>query len=346
MRGLEENTLEVLVADTGSTTTTYTDTSVTPGATYVYSVIVLKGGDVGNEFPRLTLQLAAPPAVPVIITKGDVTVEEGETMVVMLMVTDEDTETADLTWSISGGTDNGHFTVTDGGVLAFASAKDFEAPDDADTDGTYEVAVQVSDGENTTSSVISVTLSNLNEAPRVRSPTTFTVAEGATAVGMLTAVDAETPMADLVWSKSGGANHDHFLLSAQGIMTFQTAKDFEAPDDANVDGTYEVTVQVSDGDRTTTVDIVVTLSNLNEPPTADAGTDQEDVEQGATVDLSGAGTDPDAGDILTYTWTQTVGTTVTLSAPMAAETTLTLPINLAEGETLEFTLRVTDAAGL
>ena len=35
-------------------------------------------------------------------------------------------------------------------MLSFASAKDFEAPDDADADGAYEVTVRVSDGANET----------------------------------------------------------------------------------------------------------------------------------------------------------------------------------------------------
>ena len=88
----------------------------------------------------------------------------------------------------------------------------------------------------------------------------------------------------------------------------------------------------------------MTLSNRNEAPTADAGDDQENIAEGATVTLSGAGTDPDAGDTLTYAWTQTGGSTVTLASAPAP--TFTAPIGLTEDETLAFTLRVTDAGGL
>ena len=40
------------------------------------------------------------------------------------------------------------FTISESGVLAFAAAKDFETPDDADSDGDYQVTVRVTDGAN------------------------------------------------------------------------------------------------------------------------------------------------------------------------------------------------------
>ena len=57
--------------------------------------------------------------------------------------------------------------------------------------------------------------------------------------------------------------------------------------------------------------VVVTVGEqppVNQAPTADAGDDQT-VAAGATVNLDGTGSsDPDAGDTLDYTWTQTGGT--------------------------------------
>ena len=105
-------------------------------------------------------------------------------------------------------------------------------------------------------------------------------------------------------------------------------------------------MRVSDGDRSDTANIRVTLSNRNEAPTAAAGVDQVGIEEGATVTLSGTGEDPDAGDTLTYAWTQTGGSTVTLSAASAATTTFAAPTELTEDATLTFRLRVTDAGRL
>ena len=64
-------------------------------------------------------------------------------------------------------------------------------------------------------------------------------------------------------------------------------------------GSYRVTV-LSDGGLADTQDLTVALTNRNEAPTANAGADQADIEQGARVSLSGSGADPDAGDTLSF----------------------------------------------
>ena len=370
------------------------------------------------------------------------TVVEGETAVGTLMAMDPDTPAADLVWSTAGGADSGHFTLDESGVLRFASTKDYEAPDDAGGDGTYELMVQVSNGTDDATASIRVSLSNRNEAPtanagadqsaveegatvtlsgvgedpdagdalqyawtqtagatvmlstpsaatttfaaptgltedlvlmftlrvtdagglsaedevaitvtlrgglKIVGPTSFTVVEGETAVGTLMAMDPDTPAADLVWSTAGGADSGHFTLDESGVLRFASTKDYEAPDDAGGDGTYELMVQVSNGTDDATASIRVSLSNRNEAPTANAGADQSGVEEGATVTLSGIGDDPDAGDALQYGWTQTGGAMVALSTPSAAATTFAAPTGLTEDVVLTFTLRVTDAGGL
>jgi hypothetical protein len=93
---------------------------------------------------------------------------------------------------------------------------------------------------------------------------------------------------------------------------------------------------------------VIFLANLhqgvasNAAPTANAGTDQVDVEPYTTVTLTGSGTDSD-GTIASYAWTQTGGTTVTLSGTGTTRT-FTAPALMA-GDTLTFTLVVTDNLG-
>ena len=373
------------------------------------------------------------------------TVVEGETAVGTLMATDADTPPADLVWSPAGGADSGHFTLDESGALRFAVPKDYEAPDDAGGDGTYELTVQVSDGTDAATAAIRVALANRNEAPTANAgadqsgvqegatvtlrgggedldagdmlqyawmqtgdatvtlstpvaatttfaaptgltadvvllftlrvtdagglsaadtvavtvvrgggqtgleivgPTSFTVVEGEAAVGTLMATDADTPPADLVWSSAGGADSGHFTLDESGALRFAVPKDYEAPDDAGGDGTYELTAQVSDGTDAATAAIRVALANRNEAPTANAGADQSGVQEGATVTLRGGGEDPDAGDMLQYAWMQTGDATVTLSTPAAATTTFAAPIGLTADVVLLFTLQVTDAGGL
>ena len=221
-------------------------------------------------------------------------------------------------------------------------------PGSGDTLGiTYEVpdtgAIRDADGLE----AVGVTWAKVGlAAPKPTGGHAYTVTEGDTDVGTLEATDEDTPFEDLVWLMSGGDDASDFSLGEDGVLTFAAAKDFESPDDTDTDGTYELTVQVSDGGRSATTDITVTLANLNEAPNANAGSDQANVAAGATVTLSGSGSDPDASDTLNYEWRQTNGTNVTLSTPTAAETTFAAPNDAAADLSLVFVLKVTDAAGL
>jgi hypothetical protein len=78
----------------------------------------------------------------------------------------------------------------------------------------------------------------------------------------------------------------------------------------------------------------------NQPPNVNAGSDQQ-VLPGETVTLDGTGsTDPD-GTIASYSWSQTAGTSVTLSSSTAARPTFTAP-SVSTGDALTFKLTVTD----
>ena len=104
---------------------------------------------------------------PVIVDVGPFTVSENQTAVATLTATDEDTASADLVWTIEGGADESAFELSTAGVLTFAEAKDYEAPDDADADGAYEVDVMVTDGVNrglfATAALLTVRLADVDE---------------------------------------------------------------------------------------------------------------------------------------------------------------------------------------
>ena len=79
--------------------------------------------------------------------------------------------------------------------------------------------------------LVSPVLGQTSVAPVITSSSAFTVDEGSTAVATLTATDQDTDVGDLVWSKAGGADADAFTLSTSGVLAFESAKDFEEPDD-------------------------------------------------------------------------------------------------------------------
>ena len=85
----------------------------------------------------------------------------------------------------------------------------------------------------------------------------------------------------------------------------------------------------------------ISVSNINQPPVADAGAGQT-VQEGSPVILNGtASYDPDAQP-LTYQWTQLSGPAVTLVGANTSVATFTAPSVGAAGATITFDLTVWD----
>ena len=115
--------------------------------------------------------------IPQITTARTLSVAEGITGLFNFSATDSDTDANDLTWSLTGGADQSHFSLSTSGALAFGQAKDFEVPDDDGADRIYDITVQVSDGANSSSADFTVTLTDVDEAstapPAPNTPTVF-----------------------------------------------------------------------------------------------------------------------------------------------------------------------------
>lgn len=85
---------------------------------------------------------------------------------------------------------------------------------------------------------------------------------------------------------------------------------------------------------------------VNTAPVSNAGADQT-AQESSMVQLTGIGTDSDAGDSLTFVWIQTAGTAVTINNANNATASFTAPSLPGGGsEVLTFQLTVTDNAGL
>ena len=95
---------------------------------------------------------------------------------------------------------------------------------------------------------------------------------------------------------------------------------------SNADGnTYDYTIGASGATTTVSVNTRV-LVPTNTPPTANAGPDQG-VASGAAVTLDGSGSNAnDAGQSLTYAWSQISGPATALSSMSVAGPTLTAPV--------------------
>jgi hypothetical protein len=154
------------------------------------------------------------------------------------------------------------------------------------------------------------------------------------------------------WSYFGGQNtflgglalSDSDGVSGEYTHTYTV----QVPEDATA-GDYTVSsegsvIEPASGDRiadTASTTVTVEVPTQNTPPTADAGADQT-VDEGTTVTLDASGSnDPDASDVLTYTWTQTEGQSVSISDAMAEQATFTAP-DVDSETTLTFQVEATD----
>jgi len=151
--------------------------------------------------------------------------------------------------------------------------------------------------------------------------------------------DSDDGIASYHWVQTGGLQVN---LSAPDSQ--QTT--FTAPE-VGAEGTtltFELTVVDHSGAQNTD-GCVVNITWQNEPPEANAGTDQT-VDEGGVVVLNGSSSlDIDNG-IAAYLWTQISGPLVSLSDPASSQPAFTPPNVGPEGASFTFSLTVTDAGGL
>ena len=142
---------------------------------------------------------------------------------------------------------------------------------------------------------MTVTIADVNEPPVVAGTRAIDHAENegtALANARYSATDPEG--ATIIWSL-GGNDGGKFAISSGGVLSFAAEPDFEA---RPLDNTYEVTVRATeedDGDAQTreltgTLDVIVTLSNFDEPPVISGPQSVTDYPENSPTTRSSTGT--------------------------------------------------------
>lgn len=193
-----------------------------------------------------------------------ITVNENQTGVTRV------TANETVTWSITGGNDQGKFQIAADGTITFRAAPDFEAPTDSDTNNSYILTITATDAAgNRSVQTITVNVANIDDtAPLITGPSggagaaasALTINEGLTAVTTFTANETVT------WSLDGGSDAAKFQINAQtGAITFVTAPDFENPTDSDRNNTYVVRVKAVDAAGNISYQtLTVTIVNVDE----------------------------------------------------------------------------------
>jgi len=201
-------------------------------------------------------------------------------------------------------------------------------------------AVNTANIESDFSNEVSASFSTSNQPPFANAGPDQNVNEG----GIVTlsganSTDPEGGALTYSWCQVSGT-----LVSLSNPSAAQTT--FAPPNVGPNGETLGFQLTVTDSGGLKSVDTcLVNVLWVNQPPTANAGADQN-VNEGTIVTLNGSNSgDPD--DLtLNYKWSQISGTAVALSSPSVAQPTFLSPGVGEAGESLTFQLTVTDSAGL
>ena len=213
------------------------------------------------------------------------------------MVTATDPNDDTMTYSL-GGADMGSFSIDQmSGQITVKTATKLNL----EAKPTYMVTVTATDPGGLSDSVdVTIKLTDEDEGPEIM--------RGGLAISGMARVDyAEDRRDDVAtymvsgpdaasatWSLEGDDAGD-FMFSG-GMFTFRNFPNFEAPTDANTDNTYMVTLKATDGTYTDTHDVMVMVTNVDDPGRVTFWRDGADATTAAIMvgdELGGAVDDSD-----------------------------------------------------
>ena len=257
--------------------------------------VTVNDGTGDGPAARTTINVNPVNAPPVAVADNS-TLNEGATATLNLAGNDTDNDDGlDLTSiSIVSGPANGTITaINPDGTVSYTHNGSETTSD------SFTYTIRDLTGATSNTATVSLTITPTNDAPVITSngggtSASLSILSDTTEVTTISATDAEGAI--LTYSLVGGADAALFTIHpSTGVLTFNTAPDFQSPSDADGNNVYEVVVQVSDGTATDTQSLAVTVTDL--PPTvltpspSDSGSESTLSEDQSTDSPSDVATD-------------------------------------------------------
>ena len=151
--------------------------------------------------------------------------------------------------------------------MTFKSSPNYEAPADAGGNNVYDVKVTASDGTNSATKDVAISVTNVNEAPVITSVLRPALPRMPAGTVYTVAATDQDAGATLTYSLTGTDAARFNINSTTGAITFKSSPNYEAPTDSGANNVYDVTVRASDGVNTTSKAVAITVTNVNEAPT-------------------------------------------------------------------------------
>ncbi|WP_322529109.1 Ig-like domain-containing protein [Salinicola sp. LHM] len=147
-----------------------------------------------------------------------------------------------------------------------------------------------------TSQTLSVSVTDINEAPTLGSDTKASVAENTTGT-VYTASGSDPENNPLTYTLSGTDAALFTLDTKSGALSFKSAPDYEAPADAGGDNVYDVTLTASDGKLSSSAQaLAISVTNANDAPVFTTST-KASVAENTTAVATLAASDADGGTL-------------------------------------------------
>ena len=210
-----------------------------------------------------------------------------------------------ITYSL-GGTDVNFFNIdAASGAVSFKAAPDYQEPLDSDKDNNYHLTIFARDTlGNQAQLELSVLVTSANPKPIFTNatPGTISIPENTSTDSIIYTASATDADDEALTYTLSGTDSIHFNLdSTTAQLSFQQAPDFEDPQDSNQDNTYELAISVTDNTHTISVDLNVSVSNVNEAHYFASTSSSLSLNENDTSSLAlPAAVDPDASNAISY----------------------------------------------
>jgi hypothetical protein len=303
----------------------WTPTEAQGPGSYSFDILVSDGALTDSE--TITVTVTEVNDAPILGAIGNQTIAEGSPLSFTASATDADLPAQSLSYSLAGAP---------AGATINASTGAFSwTPTEAQGPGSYSFDILVSDGTATDFETITVTVTEVNDAPILGPIGNQTIAEGSTLAFTASATDADLPAQSLSYSLAGapaGASID----AGTGVFSW-------TPTEAQGPGSYSFDVLVSDGALSDSETITVTVTEVNDAPIL-AALGNQTVNEGSLLSFTASATDADLpAQSLSYSLTGApAGATINATTGAFRWT----PTEAQGGTASVVTLTVTDSGGL
>ncbi|OUL58759.1 PKD domain-containing protein [Pseudoalteromonas ulvae] len=316
----------LLFADNNSEQLTITapDVLTNSKATLRVSVVDDKGA-ISSE--SIEVSIIARNRAPSISLPDSFEITEQTSTTITATITDNDGTISNIQWQQTAGP-NVELQGVDSATIRFTSPIVT-----TNTPMSFDVTATDDDGDSTTQS-ITITVTPLNIPPNVSagSPQVIFSEQSTTLTGESS--DSDGSIVSTIWQQTSGPAAA--IISPSSLSTQIIAPTVTAISDL----TFNLQVTDNEG-ASSSADVSIIVKPII-PPNVFAGEDQV-VESNASVSLQGVASDAD-GQIVSVSWIQTGGVSVSLSATDSLATSFIAPIVTAN-QLLTFNLTVTDDIG-